>query len=127
MFSSPPSGYRLEVVFHSKEEDEEARRSSSDGEPYPYAPEYCCIAPLRLLWLRDSDPAAWARVQLLMDHDQERRREEKYWAMFRKNVVDFLIKKVGLTQFSEDEIFRIIGILRTNAFFVEDERLKKCG
>ncbi len=47
--------------------------------------------------------------------------------MFRKNVVDFLRVKVGLGErFSEEEVFRVIGILRTNAFFVEDERLKRC-
>lgn len=59
-----------------------------------------------------------------MDHDAERRKEEKFWAMFKKNVVDFLIRGVGLEQFTEEEVFRVIGVLRTNAFFVEDERLK---
>ena len=47
------------------------------------APEYSCIVPLRLLTLRMRDPALWARVQRLMDHDEERRRETKYWKMFQ--------------------------------------------
>ena len=47
------------------------------------APEYSCIVPLRLLTLRRRDPALWARVQRLMDHDEERRRETKYWKMFQ--------------------------------------------
>ena len=32
---------------------------------------------------RDSDPDSWARVQLLMDHDEERRKELDYWKMFQ--------------------------------------------
>ena len=47
------------------------------------APEYSCIVPLRLLTLRRRDPELWARVQRLMDHDEERRRETKYWKMFQ--------------------------------------------
>ena len=45
--------------------------------------EYGCISVLRLLWLRDNDKETWERVQLLMDHDEERRRETEYWAMFQ--------------------------------------------
>ena len=47
------------------------------------APEYSCIVPLRLLTLRRRDPELWSRVQRLMDHDDERRRETKYWKMFQ--------------------------------------------
>ena len=130
MFSAPPSGRRLEVVFDADRTTDNGGGGDGDGDgdgdPTPYAPEYCCITPLRLLSVRDADPAAWARVQLLMDHDGERRREERYWAMFQRNVVDFLLDRVGLRdRFAEEEVFRAIGILRTNAFFVEDERLKK--
>jgi len=39
----------------------------------------------------------------------------------QKNVVDFLRVGVGL-DFAEEEIFRAIGILRTNAFFVENSK-----
>ena len=47
------------------------------------APEYSCIVPLRLLTLRRRDPELWSRVQRLMDHDEERRGETKYWKMFQ--------------------------------------------
>jgi len=90
--------------------------------------EYGCITVLRLLSLRDSDPDSWARVQLLMDHDEERRKELDYWKMFQKNVVDFIRIRGNLADtYSDDEIHRAIGILRTNAFQVEHDYMKAVG
>ena len=56
---------------------------SSDAELAKLAPEYGCIAPLRLLLKRESDPDLWKRLALLMDHDEERRMELNYWKMFQ--------------------------------------------
>lgn len=90
--------------------------------------EYTCISVLRLLALRDSDPDSWARVQLLMDHDTERRKETEYWNMFQSNVVDYVRKKGGLEDtYTEEEIHRVIGILRTNAFQVEHPYMAAVG
>jgi len=90
--------------------------------------EYGCISVLRLLALRDTDPESWERVQLLMDHDQERREEKEYWKMFQGNVVDYIRKKGGLADtYSEEEIHRAIGILRTNAFQVEHPYMVAVG
>ena len=90
--------------------------------------EYGCIAVLRLLWLRDNDPDTWARVQFLMDHDEERRKETEYWNMFQRNVVDFMRKGLKLADtYSEQEIHRAIGILRTNAFQIEHPYLAAQG
>ena len=82
---------------------------------------------------RDSDPDSWARVQLLMDHHEERRKELDYWKMFQvgrvqfrimmtimktyfflqKNVVDYIRIRGNLADmYSDDEIHRAIGILR---------------
>lgn len=90
--------------------------------------EYGCVSVLRLLTLRDTEPESWARVQLLMDHDDERRKEEEYWRMFQANVVDYLRIKGGLADtYSEEEIHRAIGILRTNAFQVEHPYMAAVG
>jgi len=90
--------------------------------------EYGCISVLRLLSLRDNDPETWARVQFLMDHDEERRKEKEYWKMFQKNVVDYLRIRVGLADtYSEEEIHRAVGILRTNAFQIEHPYLQAQG
>ena len=43
--------------------------------------------------IRDSDPDSWARVQLLMDHDEERRKELDYWKMFQVVLIIRLLKK----------------------------------
>lgn len=40
------------------------------------------------------------------------------------NVVDFLRKTCGF-DYTEAEIFRAIGILRTNAFHIQDEAMKR--
>jgi hypothetical protein len=42
------------------------------------------------------------------------------------NVVDFLRKVCGL-DYSESEIFWVIGILRTNAFYIDDPQMKRLG
>ena len=46
------------------------------------------------LIFRDSDPDSWARVQLLMDHDEERRKELDYWKMFQVPFISWLLKRV---------------------------------
>ena len=57
--------------------------------------------------IRDNDPGVWDKVQLLMDHDEERRKETQYWAMFQRNVVDFMRKGLRLAEtYSEEEIHR---------------------
>ena len=42
---------------------------------------------------RDSAPAEWARLQVLMDHDEERRKEKVYWNMFQ---VKTLLEQINL-------------------------------
>ena len=57
--------------------------------------------------IRDNDPEVWDKVQYLMDHDEERRKETEYWAMFQRNVVDFMRKGLQLSEtYSEQEIHR---------------------
>ena len=90
--------------------------------------EYGCIAVLRLLWNRDNRPDQWERLKYLMDHDEERRKEVDYWKMFQRNVVQFIRKGLGLQDmYSEEEINRAIGILRTNAFQIEHPYLQYQG
>ena len=90
--------------------------------------EYGCVTVLRLLSLRDSQPETWERLAFLMDHDTERRAELEYWEMFQRNVVQFIRKGLGLGElYSEQEINRAIGILRTNAFQIEHPYLAVQG
>ena len=82
------------------------------------SPEYCCIAPLRGLELRKNNPVMWRRLNLLMDHEEERNNEPEFQEMFQVNIINFLRKVCGLEEYEESEIFRIIGIIRTNALQV---------
>ena len=56
---------------------------SPSGENSFLAPEYSCITPLRLLMLKESDDLAWKRLSLLMDHDEDRKKETDYQKMFQ--------------------------------------------
>ena len=116
VFSKPtPTGFEFRVKLD---------REIPDGKDSFIAPEYGCITPLRLLMLKDTEPHTWDRLQLLMDHDEDRRKETRYQEMFQINVVDFLRKTCGF-DYTEEEIFRVIGILRTNAFHIQDPIMKR--
>ena len=36
-----------------------------------------------MLLLKQNDPATWDRLQMLMDHDNERKQEKEYQHMFQ--------------------------------------------
>lgn len=117
LLSETPKGYKMVVDF--------SRVGKHPGVK-AIAPEYCCITPLRLLALKDKEPELWDRVQMLMDHDDDRRKEEDYWKMFQVNAVDFLRQVCGF-DFTEEEIFRATGIIRTNAFHIQHPYMKLQG
>ena len=56
---------------------------SPEGSVRFIAPEYGCITPLRVLTLRERNPELWERLQLLMDHDEDRKKEVDYQQMFQ--------------------------------------------
>ena len=61
---------------------------SIEGQTKGVAPEYCCIAALRGLELKNNNPAMWNRLQLLMDHgDENKKSEMEYYEMFKVFVV----------------------------------------
>ena len=62
---------------------------SDDGCKKVTAPEYCCIAALRGLELKKNNPSMWNRLQLLMDHDEDRKLETEYQDMFQVPLVKF--------------------------------------
>ena len=75
---------RLELtvyIFHN---------SSPEELDHFIAPEYGCIAPLRLLLLKQYDPVTWDRLEMLMDHDAERKTETEYQKMFQVILVELI-------------------------------------
>ena len=112
-----PTGYEFRVKVD---------RELQEGQKKLVCPEYCCIAPLRALELKRNNPKMWRRLMLLMDHEEERKTESEMTEMFQINVVDFLTKVCGL-DYDPDEIFQVLGIIRTNALQVIDPVMKMHG
>ena len=66
----------------------------------------------------------WARTQLLMDHHEDRRANAHNWEILQANVVDFLLKTCGFDEFSESEVQRAIGIIKTNNVHVQHDYMR---
>ncbi|TRY75019.1 hypothetical protein TCAL_07034 [Tigriopus californicus] len=78
---------------------------------------YRCIAPLRFLLLRESEPNFYQRFQYLMDHNKERRLDLDTWQTYQTYVNKFLRENCQLKDtFSNEEIDRACGLFWTNAF-----------
>ena len=80
------------------------------------------VSVLRLLSVRDQDPAMWARLDLLMDHLEELEQQDDTWSSIQENIVQWLLtpEKGGLEGiYTSQEINRAIGLLQTNAINLE--------
>lgn len=85
-----------------------------------FNPIYSCIAVLRTLLLKETNPDGWEIIDSLMDHDKERsEKDSPSWRVHELLVVTFINKSLGLLQFSTAEIRRVVGILRTNSVKLE--------
>ncbi|KAJ4438510.1 hypothetical protein ANN_14455 [Periplaneta americana] len=76
-------------------------------------PIYQCVTALRCLYLRDSNPVAWERLQSLESHCAERKKTPRY-EEDRVTVAQFVRRFFCLQEFSEDDILRVCGILQVN-------------
>lgn len=86
---------------------------------------YASVAVLRMMLTKCSDPSSYDLISNLMDHDQERRSEGTYsMTTMKMTVMSFLKKTFGQLDWSEDEVERNIGILRTNGMKLEQGGLK---
>lgn len=79
-------------------------------------PIYAAIAPLRLLLLKRSNPSLWAMVISLMDHNEDRFIADPTMCLSFQMIVDFFLVELRMTEFSEEEIRHVIGVLLTNGF-----------
>lgn len=89
-------------------------------------PWYNAIMVLRILWLRDNKPDTWQLIDMLMDHLEDKKTQSK-----KKNIViNFIRKHCKLTQFSEEEIRHVIGVIDTNGYIIGENPNKDvdiCG
>ena len=75
---------------------------------------HVCITPLRMLLKRKTDPKAFAKINMLKDHLEERNDKYQHVGIQMLNVVMLLQEACSTQQFTNQEIQRVIGILRTN-------------
>ena len=82
---------------------------------------YPCIVPLRLLLLRNNNPSAWRVIDTFMDHNDQRDQDNQAWKLHELLVRNFVQKYLNLS-FSDDEVRRAIGIIRTNTVKLEQPK-----
>jgi len=77
--------------------------------------KYRCIAPLRLLKVKEKIPETWERLSYLMDHNEDRSiGDPELWQTYQRHVNTFLKSlDPGL---KDEDIDRAVGLLWTNAF-----------
>lgn len=106
------SNHQYECTFFTELQKTVKMPKNAPNTPY-------LITILRLLNVRDSNPAMWDRLGMLMDHKEEQEMEES-WDNVQTNIVGWLRSKGGLAdQFSAEEITRAIGLIRTNGINIE--------
>lgn len=76
------------------------------------------IAPLRCLAQKSSNPALWDKIIQMESHTQERKKIESLWTTNQKKVVVVIRNDWGLTEFDEELIHQVCGVLEVNAFEV---------
>jgi len=75
---------------------------------------YRCIAPLRLLKVKEKVGEVWDRLNYLMDHNEDRKQDVELWNTYQTHVNKFL--KSCDPSFNDEDMDRAVGLLWTNAF-----------
>jgi len=71
--------------------------------------------PIRLMTAIEDDPVLCSRLDLLMEHRQERQREADNWSKTTVQVVQPIRTRLKKQSWSEDALQRCVGLVRTNA------------
>jgi hypothetical protein len=88
---------------------------------------YFCITPLRMLLKKSSEPLTYNRINTLIDHIEERNAASTCNVnLTQMSIIMFLSKSCNMTEFTEQEIQRMIGILRTNGMTLGLNQSRDC-
>ena len=85
--------------------------------------DYQLIMPIRLMVAMQADPVLRSRLDLLMEHHEERKRETENWARSDSQVVQPIRTRFHQSDWSESFILRCVGLIRTHA----TQTLAKCN
>ena len=71
--------------------------------------------PLKLVIMKKDDPELFKMIDKFLDHKDQRLAYPDYWKNVKENVVDLIMDlDVGISV-TEDDIFRIVGLIDTNS------------
>ncbi|GLV35058.1 SET and MYND domain containing arthropod-specific member 4 [Carabus blaptoides fortunei] len=107
-------GHTLEecaVLKHTK-----SSRDFDYNNPLSIRPHYNAIVPLRCLLLKTINMEKHRIMMTMEPHNEIRRNIPLVWNNNQINVVNRIIKHWGLTEYEEEEIHTVCGILEVNAF-----------
>ncbi|XP_044760063.1 SET domain-containing protein SmydA-8-like isoform X2 [Coccinella septempunctata] len=77
---------------------------------------YHSIVPLRCLILKSTDPTSFQTLMDMESHNEIRKNIPAVWLSNQNTVVDTILGKWKLTEYTAEEIHTICGILEVNAF-----------
>ena len=77
--------------------------------------DYQLIMPIRLMTAIAKDPVLKSRLNLLMEHREERQTEQDNWAQTDLQVVQPIRTRLKRCDWSVDDIQGCVGLIRTNA------------
>jgi len=76
---------------------------------------YKVVAPLRLAKIIRDSKSIGDRVSRLMDHNEDRRKDEKLWNIYQMHINRYL-DSCESSDFTDEELDRATGLLWTNSF-----------
>ncbi|KAG5872648.1 hypothetical protein JTB14_029692 [Gonioctena quinquepunctata] len=85
------------------------------------------IVPLRCLILRNTDPNSYNLLLGMEHHNVLRRNIPEVWNNNQENVVNRIIRDWRLTQYTEEEIHTMCGVLEVNCFEIGQQGINIRG
>ena len=82
---------------------------------------YSCVSIIRVLLLKLNNSQGWALIQNMMDHWQERSRDDKVLAAI-KVTTKLVIEHLGMSWVTPSDVEKVYGVLKTNAVDIKDGR-----
>ena len=74
---------------------------------------FFCLSFETVLNLKEVNPELWQRIDLLMDHNETMKDDERL--VWQKYTVDIIVNSGLRPSWTPEDIFRVIGIIGTNA------------
>ncbi|XP_050298383.1 SET domain-containing protein SmydA-8-like [Anthonomus grandis grandis] len=108
------------VKIHKENECEIFSKANAQFQPVEDPADTClqyeCITPLRVLLEKERNPKRWEEEVAVMESHDSERKTNPIWEFNQQNVVGYIRGPCKLTEFPEELIHKVCGILEVNAF-----------